>query len=167
MCKMDDHESSAELVSFYALLENAFPSTSIEVSFDESNESYLNEMRGLLFNGQDWRTVDFPDNENDAVSPAFDLLHDSSKLYYIAAYMREAAIDIYYQATCLAQLKKFARMPGGLLSQMDAYQRESVVWFCDLAENQINSLPMMERLNYVVDTMTAKFLRNLIRNTLW
>jgi hypothetical protein len=164
---MDEHESSPELTSFYALLENAFPATSIEVGFDESHESYLNEIRGLLFNGQDWRTVDFPDNENDAVSPAFDLLNDASKIYYMAAYMRESVIDPYYQATCLAQLKKFARVPGGLLGSMDAYQRESVVWFCDLVEKMINNLPMMERLNYVVDTMTTKSLRNTIRNTIW
>ena len=58
MSMMDDNESSAELISFYALLENAFPVTSFEVGFEESNESYLNEMRGLLFNGQDWRAVD-------------------------------------------------------------------------------------------------------------
>jgi hypothetical protein len=167
MSNMDKGESTTDLVTFYALLENAFPANSIEVGFDESRESYLNEIRGLLFNGQDWRAVDFPDNENDAVAPAFDLLHDDSKLYYIASYMREAAIDIYYQASCLAQLKKFAHMPGGLLGRMDPYQRESVVWFCDLVEAQINSLPMMERLEYAVDTMTAKYLRNTIRNTLW
>lgn len=164
---MEIEESSRELVTFYSLLENAFPATSIEVGYRDSNESYLNEIRGLLFNGQDWRKVDFPDNENDAVSPAFDLLNDESKLYYIAAYMREAAIDIYYQATCLSQLKVFAQTPNGLLGQMDAYQRESIVWFCDLAEKQINSLPMMERLEYVVDTMNLKHLRNTIRNTLW
>jgi hypothetical protein len=164
---MDEHESSPELTSFYALLENAFPANSIEVGFEESNESYLNEIRGMLFNGQDWRMVDFPDNENDGVCPAFDLLHDASKIYYIAAYMRESVIDPYYQATCLAQLKKFARVPGGLFFSMDAYQRESVVWYCDLVEKMINSLPMMERLNYVVDTMSAKFLRNTIRNTIW
>ena len=164
---MDEKESSPELTSFYALLENAFPATSCDVQFDESNESYLNEIRGLLFNGQNWRNVDFPDNENDGVSPAFDLLHDSSKLYYIAAYMRESIIDSYYQATCLTQLKKFARVPGGLLGVMDAYQRESVVWYCDLVEKQINSLSMMDRLEYVVDTMTCKFLRNTIRNTVW
>ena len=164
---MLEEESSPELISFYALLENAFPLKSIEVGETESNEMYLNEIRLRYFNGQDWRLVDFPDDENDGVEPAFDLLDGSSKIYYIAAYMRESIIDPYYRSGCLNHLKTFARVPNGLFTRMDAYQRESVVWYCDMIEKEINSLSMMDRLGMAMETMALKQIRNTIRNTVW
>ena len=59
---MNELDENPELTTFFALLENAFPETSVQVGFHESKEAYLNELRGLLFTGQDWRTVDFPEN---------------------------------------------------------------------------------------------------------
>ena len=164
---MIEEESSPELLSFYTLLEKAFPLTSIEVGFVESNEMYLNEIRGRYFNGFDWRLTDFPPEENDGVEPAFDLLDGSSKIYYIAAYMRESIIDPYYRQGCLNHLKTFARMPDGLFTRMDAYQRESVVWYCDLFEKEIGELSMMDRLGYAMETLALKHIKNTIRNTVW
>jgi hypothetical protein len=159
-------DATPELLSFYALLENAFPETGTAVFFDESKSSYLNELRGLHFNGQDWRLVDFPDNENDSMGAAFGLLHESSQLYYLAAFMRESIIDPYYQKECLHFLRNYAR-PDGLMAQMTPYQRESIVWYCDLIEKQVAELPMMERLSYAAELMGTKHIRNVIRNTTW
>jgi hypothetical protein len=148
---MIEEESSPELLSFYTLLEKAFPLTSIEVGFIESNEMYLNEIRARYFNGLDWRLTDFPAEENDGVEPAFDLLDNSSKIYYIAAYMRESIIDPYYRPGCLNYLKTFSRVPDGQFSRMDSYQRESVVWYCDFIEKEINTLPFMDRFGYAME----------------
>ena len=163
---MIDEETTPELLSFYSLLENSFPLKSVEAGSAESNEMYLNEIRLRLFNGQDWRLVDFPDDENDGVEPAFEILDGTTKLYYIAAYMRESIIDPYYRSGCLHHLKSFSN-PGGLFSRMDAYQRESVVWYCDMIEKEINGLPMMERLSYAMDIISLKQVRNTIRNIVW
>jgi len=164
---MTEAEETKELVEFYQLLENAFPATSMNVGFEESHESYLNELRTMLFNGLDWRLTDFPDNENDSIDAAFNLLDGTSKLYYIAAYMRESIIDSYYQTGCLNQLKSFARVPGGLFERMDPYQRESVVWYCDMVEAQVNELPFMSRIEFAVNILAVKSIRNTIRNTVW
>lgn len=164
---MLEEESSPELLSFYTLLENAFPLHSVEVGAAESPEMYLNEIRLRYFNGQDWRLVDFPPEENDGVEPAFQLLDGTSKIYYIAAYMRESIIDSYYRSGCLSYLRSFGNGPTGLFSRMDAYQRESVVWYCDMIEKEISRLPMMDRLSYAMEIISLKQVRNSIRNTAW
>ena len=164
---MLEEESSPELLSFYTLLDNAFPLTMITVGYRESQEAYANEVLLKHFNGQDWRLVDFPDNENSFIVEAFEMLDGTSKLYYIAAYMRESIIDSYYQSGCLSHLRSFCNVPGGLLSRMDAYQRESIIWYLDMVEEEINSMGMMDRLAHAVDTISAKHIRNTIRNTVW
>lgn len=161
-----DPDVTPELLSFYALLENAFPETGTAVFYDESKSAYLNELRAVHFNGQDWRLVNFPEDENDSMGAAFGLLHEASQLYYLAAYMRESIIDPYYQKECLNYLKSYSR-PDGLMSQMNPYQRESIVWYCDLIEKQVSELPMMDRLGYAVELMATKHIRNVIRNTTW
>ncbi len=166
MLPMEEEVPSPELIQFHALLENAFPEHSVVVQPLESAESYLNEVRNLNFNGQDWRLVEFPEDESDAIAPAFDLLDNEAKKYYIAAYMRESVVDPYYQPGCLMHLKSFAR-EGGMLSQMTPYQRESVVWYCEQVEEQINELGMMDRIGRGVDLVTVKWLKGLIRNTVW
>ncbi len=120
MSDMLEEESSPELLSFYTLLENAFPDHSVEVGAAESPEMYLNEIRLRYFNGQDWRLVDFPPEENDGVEPAFQLLDGTSKVYYIAAYMRESIIDPFYRSGCLVYLRSFGNGSTGLFSRMDA-----------------------------------------------
>ena len=164
---MLDEESSPELLSFYTLLDNAFPLTFITVGYRESQESYVNEIVLKNFNGQNWRAVDFPDDENSFIVEAFEMLDGTSKLYYIAAYMRESIIDPYYQSGCLTHLRSFCNMPGGLFSRMDAYQRESVIWYIDMVEELINSMGMMDRLGHAMDTLASKHIRNTIRNTIW
>ncbi len=164
---MNELDENSELTTFFALLENAFPETSVQVGFHESNEAYLNELRGILFTGQDWRSVDFPENENDHVVDAFQMLDGTSKMYYIAAYMREAILDPFYQSGCLTHLRSFCNIPGGIFSRMTPYQRESAVWFCEAVEKQINNLPMMERLGQAMDSIAAKHIKNTVRNTLW
>ena len=85
----------------------------------------------------------------------------------IAAYMRESIIDSYYRSGCLSYLRSFGNGPTGLFSRMDAYQRESVVWYCDMIEKEISSLPMMDRLSYAMEIISLKQVRNSIRNTAW
>lgn len=155
------------MIQFYSLLENAFPQDSVVVQPKESSESYVNEIRGLYFNGQNWRSIDLPEDENDAIEPAFDLLDDYSKMYYIAAYMRESIVDPYYIAGCLTQLRHFSGPDNLILGRMTPYQRESIVWYCDLVEQHFASLPMMERIAHGMDIITTKSLRSQIRNTLW
>lgn len=164
---MNEPEVTPELLSFYSLLENAFPQHEVTVAATESSEMYLNELQRVHFGGQDWRLVDFPEFENDSMEAAFSLLDDRAKLYYIAAFMREAIIDPYYQVQCFGVLKSFLKGPERLMAQLDAYQRESIVWFCDMVEKQIGELPMLERISCAADLMSAKYIRSAIRDTVW